>query len=104
MLPYLSDGIFGTGKVAWLTNFWDRHIQVLEDRLFVHGQKFLIGTERPTIADFKLFAPVSLVTTINPATAIPRDILEQVMSKIEANPYYFRWVEMMTKELAAYIK
>ena len=39
----------------WFANFWDRVIPVLEARLAEHGMKFLAGTERPTIADFKAF-------------------------------------------------
>lgn len=40
---------------AWFEKFWDKIIPVLEARLSGHGKKFLAGTERPTIADFKAF-------------------------------------------------
>ena len=39
----------------WFANFWDKVIPVLEARLSEHGKKFLAGTDRPTIADFKAF-------------------------------------------------
>ena len=39
----------------WFANFWDKVIPVLEARLAEHGKKFLAGTDRPTIADFKAF-------------------------------------------------
>ena len=42
----------------WFANFWDKVIPVLEARLAEHGRKFLAGTERPTIADFKAFQTI----------------------------------------------
>ena len=52
---------------AWLTEFWDKMISVVERRMNKHGKKFVAGTDRPTIADFKLFAPVSFATKVNTA-------------------------------------
>mmetsp|Transcript_22167 Transcript_22167/g.29643 ORF Transcript_22167/g.29643 Transcript_22167/m.29643 type:complete len:114 (+) Transcript_22167:670-1011(+) len=63
---------------AWLSDFWDRHIAVVERRLVKHGMKYLAGTERPTIADFKTFAPVSFGTSINPACKVPEDVEQRV--------------------------
>mmetsp|Transcript_13831 Transcript_13831/g.17528 ORF Transcript_13831/g.17528 Transcript_13831/m.17528 type:complete len:147 (-) Transcript_13831:35-475(-) len=103
VLPFLLQGKLGNAR-TWQTDFWDRHIEVIEERLFQHGKKFIVGTERPTIADFKMFAPVSLALKVNSASVVPTDIQEQVMSKIEANPYYFRWVDCMTRELSYYLQ
>ena len=39
----------------WFEKLWNKVIPVLEARLNEHGEKFLAGTKRPTIADFKAF-------------------------------------------------
>ena len=39
----------------WFTDIWDMIIPELESRLVKHGNTFLAGTMRPTIADFKAF-------------------------------------------------
>ena len=54
--------MFGYGPFAdpetHLT-FYDKHTTVIEARLTAHGKPFVAGTDRPTIADFKMFAPIS---------------------------------------------
>ena len=39
--------------------FWDKHVQVIGDRLKASGKPWIGGTDRPSIADFKCFAQPS---------------------------------------------
>ena len=55
---------------AWFEAFWDKVIPVLEARLAEHGAKFLAGTARPTIADFKAFQQVIVNLDSNSACAL----------------------------------
>mmetsp|Transcript_9672 Transcript_9672/g.11908 ORF Transcript_9672/g.11908 Transcript_9672/m.11908 type:complete len:85 (+) Transcript_9672:326-580(+) len=56
----LKEGRVGSEE-EWLSEFWERKIHLIDNRLAEHGQTFLAGTESPTIADFKAFVFVSIV-------------------------------------------
>ena len=66
----------------WFSGYWDKVIPVLEARLQSHGKKFLGGTDRPTIADFKAFSSVSHVSSINPASIVPEATLLRLDQRI----------------------
>lgn len=54
--PMLGGNPLAEDKAGdWFAKFWDMVIPVCEARLVEHGKKFLGGTDRPTIADFKAF-------------------------------------------------
>ena len=69
----------------------------------MHGKPFIAGTDRPTIADFKLFAPVSVGLDINPGTIIPASVQQMCQAQIDAHPLYKRWLESMKTELSSYL-
>ena len=89
--------------VTWFANFWDKVIPVLEARLAEHGKKFLAGTDRPTIADFKAFQTVIMNLDSNSACVLPADVRATLKQKMQASPGYYRWVQNMEQELSAYI-
>ena len=43
-------------RQRFLDGWFRKHMKVCGDRLASHGKPFLAGTDRPTIADFKMFA------------------------------------------------
>lgn len=43
------------GSQEWFEGYWDKVIPIIDARLADHGEKFIAGTKRPTIADFKAF-------------------------------------------------
>ena len=58
---WIMPAVFGgnideTKTDQWFAEYWDKIIPVIEARLNDHGRKFIAGTNRPTIADFKCFA------------------------------------------------
>ena len=79
----------------WFTKFWDKSIGVYEKRLAGHGKKFLAGTDRPTMADFKAFGCVIMNLDSNQGCVLPEDIRNRLKSKIQASPHYARWVGYM---------
>ena len=103
----LGRGEPGSGKVdrqKHLTGFWDKQIGVVEGRLKGHGKPFVAGTDRPTCADFKLFAQPSIgLADTNPNTKLPLDVQDEVMIKINAAPNYAAWRLRMKSELESYL-
>ena len=76
---------------------------VIERRMAEHGKPFIAGTDRPTIADFKAFATVSVaLPECNSACAVPANVQTQLAAKIASHTNYARWVETMKTELSAY--
>ena len=59
------------GEDEWFSSYWDKIMPVVEKRLSGHGKKFIGGTDRPTICDFKLFGTMSMVSSLNPSTCVP---------------------------------
>jgi len=76
----------------WYKDFWGAVIPVLEKRLSGHGKKFLAGTDRPTIADFKAFAQIIHNLESNTANILPANVKADVKSKMMASTNYYRWV------------
>ena len=69
-----------------------------------HGKPFVAGTDRPTIADFKLFAQVSYgFPDTAQACMIPADVQGQVQAIIDAAPKYKAWIGRMKQEQAAWL-
>ena len=85
--------------------FWDKHIQVISARLQASGKPYAAGTDKPTCADFKLFAPLMTgLKEMNPqACGTPDEIHDQVVAKIEAAPLYKAWIERMKETNSAYL-
>ena len=84
--------------------FWDKQIAVVQGRLQASGKPFAAGTDRPTIADFKLFAQPSFgLPDCNPACVIPEATQEQTQAKIDAAPLYKAWIARMKTELSSYL-
>ena len=55
--PLLAQQPFDESRAdQWFETFWNKVIPVYEKRMAGHGRKFLAGTDRPTMADFKAFA------------------------------------------------
>ena len=81
---------------AWFANFWDRFIPVIENRLAKHGQKFLAGTKKPTIADFKAAYFWSTVFADTPNNFYPEAVRTRIMNKVTSEaPNFLRWCESM---------
>ena len=76
----------------------------MEKRLQMHGKPFIAGTDRPTIADFKLFACPSVGLDINSATIIPPSVQAMCQAQIDAHPLYKRWLDSMKSELSSYLQ
>ena len=59
----------------WLSDYWEKVLNVIEKRLAEHGKPFIAGTDKPTIADFKAFSPVSIsLPDCNSATVVPASV------------------------------
>ncbi len=87
----------------WLSDYWEKVLTVIEKRLAEHGKPFIAGTDRPTIADFKAFSPVSIsLPDCNSATVVPASVQEKLIALIAKHPHYARWVETMKNETSAY--
>jgi glutathione S-transferase len=69
--PMLGNNPIDEGMAdKWFADFWDKVIPVLETRLSGHGKKFIAGTDRPTIADFKAFQTVFMNLESNRGCAL----------------------------------
>ena len=84
----------------FLEEFWDPHIRVVAARLREHGKDFLAGTNKPTVADFKMFGQVSMAMgEMNTGSIVPTEVQEKIRKKIYAVPCYRDWIRSMKKEL-----
>ena len=103
----MGKGEVGTGSVDrenFFTLFWNKQIAVVEGRLAGHGKPFVAGTDRPTCADFKLFAQPSIgLSDTNPNSMIPQADQDEIMGKINAAPHYAAWRLRMKSELEAFL-
>ena len=103
----MGKGEVGTGSVDrenFFTLFWNKQIAVVEGRLAGHGKPFVAGTDRPTIADFKLFGQVSVgLSDTNSGCVVPEDVQTEIMEKINAAPNYAAWRQRMKEELSEYL-
>ena len=61
------------GKEWAETTYMNKVVKQVEKRLQSHGKPFIAGTDKPTIADFKLFSPPSNVL-FNQGTIIPASV------------------------------
>jgi len=94
--PLLGGAAFDESMAGeWFTKFWDVVIPVLDARLVEHGERFLAGTQRPTIADFKAFQTVIMNLDSNSACVLTPNIRAQLKQKMQAKPAYYRWVQTM---------
>ena len=104
VLPTTQGAQIDMSKEAeWLAGGYGKVIPIYEKRLAAHGKRFLAGTDRPTIADFKAFQHNIGFSDVNPATPIPRETLDKINNMIAASPAYARWVDAMKQELANYL-
>ena len=87
----------------WFAKFWNKCIPIYEKRLAGHGKKFLAGTDRPTMADFKAFGTVIMNLDSNQGNVLPQHIRDRVKQTMQASPGYYRWVQHMEQECATYI-
>ena len=101
--PMLGGGAFDEACVDsdWMPNFWGKVIPVLSKRLQGHGKKFLAGTDRPTIADFKAFQTVVVSLDANTARPYSAETVTKVKSAIAADQSFARWVAAMDQETSA---
>ena len=105
IFPAVTGGEIDLSKEdAWFANYWDVLIPVVEARLSEHGKKFIAGTDRPTIADFKCFAQVSTSSSLNPATLVPASALARLDQKIKSSAGFNRWFNAMKTECASYLQ
>ena len=99
LFPAMNGKEVGTGSVdkeTHMTVFWDKSIGVIQARLAAHGKPFVAGTDRPTIADFKLFGQPSVAfTATNAACVMPQDLQDEIQAKIDAAPEYKAWFNRM---------
>ena len=104
-MPLLVGGPFDEAGVPdWMTNFWGKVIPVISKRLQGHGKKFIAGTDRPTIADFKAFQTVWPNLETNPASCLSPATKQLVKSAMMADATYYRWVQSMCQEMHEYLK
>ena len=103
VLPVMEgNGLSDEGGQAWLSDYWDKLIPVLERRLTEHGQSFLAGTQRPTIADFKAFQTLSC-SVYNRVSPVPPRVLDQLVDRIETSPNFATWANQMQTEIQDYL-
>jgi hypothetical protein len=103
--PLLGGAAFDESMAGeWFTKFWDVVIPVLDARLVEHGERFLAGTQRPTIADFKAFQTVFMNLESNRGCALSAQLLNRVKTRMQASPAYWRWVQNMEQECSGYIQ
>lgn len=89
LLPAVLGGEIDMSKEdEWFDNYWKKLLPVLEARLSEHSKKFIAGTDRPTIADFKCFANVSRASSMNGATAVQPATLAKLDALIVTYPKY----------------
>ena len=102
--PLLGGQPFGEDALpAWYDGFWGKVIPVINKRLEGHGRKFIAGTDRPTIADFKAFQTVIVNLDSNSACILPAHARQKLKEMFAAAPSYNRWVQSMEQEMASYI-
>ena len=105
IFPAVTGGqIDMTKEDAWFENYWKKLLPVMEARLAEHGKKYIAGTDRPTIADFKCFAQASRATALNPNTLVPPSTLQKLDQVIASFPSYKRWYDNMARENQAYLQ
>ena len=85
----------------WCEKFWDKVIPVTEARLAKHGKRFLAGTDRPTICDFKAFCAYAN-TFCNPGCPLSQSNKDKIQAKVDAAPCYAAWVRTMKAETDNY--
>ena len=88
----------------WFTKFWNKTIPTYEKRLSDHRKKFLAGTDRPTMADFKAFGTIIMNLDSNQGCVLPQNIRDRLKQTMQASPCYWRWVQTMEQECANYIQ
>ena len=67
------------GDKDMFLQFWEKQSKVVEERLSSHDKPFVAGTDRPTIADFKLFAQISFgFSHDNEMCTVPEDVQTEV--------------------------
>ena len=88
----------------WFAKFWNKTIPIYEKRLTGHGRKFLGGTDRPTMADFKAFGTIIMNLDSNQGNVLPQHIRDRLKQTMQASPGYWRWVQCMEQECANYIE
>ena len=88
---------------AWLTEFWEKKITIIQNRLADHGRPFIAGTDRPTIADFKAFVYASTVFDRHPNNLYPAELRSEVQAMMNKAPEYANWFNTMSQELARYL-
>lgn len=103
--PLLSNQPLDESRTdQWMSDFWNKTIPIYEKRLSGHGKKFLAGTDRPTIADFKAFGTIIMNLDSNQGNVLPQHIRDRVKQCMQASPCYYRWVQCMEQECATYIR
>lgn len=103
IMPKMMGGELGD-QDKFMT-FWTKQSDILEARLAAGKKKFAAGTDKPTIADFKLFAQVSygLASINTTACMVPEDVQAQVQAIVDSHPMYKKWIAAMTKETASWV-
>ena len=107
---YLFPGVLGNpltdeeGKKWAEETYWRKCIAQVGKRLQSHGKPFVAGTDRPTVADFKLFACPSVSLEMNSATIIPASVQAMCHAEIDKCPEYKQWLERMKTELASHLQ
>lgn len=78
-------------KDTWFSGYWDVILPVLEKR-FDHGKKFIAGTTKPTIADFKAFSThIAWDSTLNSGCGVDAGVQQELMAKIQQYPRVAAW-------------
>ena len=87
-----------------MLEYYDKKLPIVEARLQASGKKFIGGTDRPTIADFKVFAVDTYITSdTNSACMLPEDLQAQMKAKRQASPLYEAWYQAMKSEMGQYL-
>jgi len=99
--PLLGGGALADDEKAdeFINKYVKELVRVVGARLDGHGKKFIAGTDRPTIADFKAFTNLSTaMSDMNPASAFPESVQTKIKSTCMAHDGFKRWVMGMKQE------
>merc|ERR1712066_79020 len=78
VFPTVQGGAFGGTAEEWCAQYWDVIIPVIEKRLQAHSKTWVCGSDRPTIADFKVWQNIGNSLANPGAGGIPQDCKDAV--------------------------
>ena len=77
LFPVMFDKPHGNREI-FLNDWFGKHMKVCSGRLTSHGKPFIAGTDRPTIADFKMFAAISIALPMNTGCKVEEEVQQEL--------------------------